>query len=315
MRGRRSRPVRWPRPPLLAVLLALLLPACKCDRDEPHPRLVVTAIEADDRSRPKFAIAGLTSETVASWVKRRLVRSPRIVVAPAAGASGATGRSPASRRYRLRIEYGLGLRDDGIGEPATVVAVSARASSGELDVAPLQASVIAPVPEDREDRAFLRAKVEQVADDLVYQAELTVGPEAEVVAALERAGTSAEGPERLAAAIEIAAVRRVRSAVPALIQLLKHEDERIADRAVGALVSIGDRRAVKPLTRVTRFSDTAKMAKILDGVAALGGDEAREYLEFVSSGHDDPDIRNLAAEARERMKRRSGTSGSADRDE
>jgi len=67
-------------------------------------------------------------------------------------------------------------------------------------------------------------------------------------------------------------------------------------------VAIGDRRAVSALTRLTRFRNTEKMAKIIDGIGTLGGREAREYLELVASGHEDADIRNMAAEALARLR-------------
>jgi hypothetical protein len=47
------------------------------------------------------------------------------------------------------------------------------------------------------------------------------------------------------------------------------------------------------------------MRRILDALAALGGDDAQSYLELVSSGHEDPRIRALAAAALERMQRKA----------
>jgi HEAT repeat protein len=148
----------------------------------------------------------------------------------------------------------------------------------------------------------VRRVVVGLTDDVLYQARLVIGPPARLAQALrERKDTA-----RLAAAVEIAGLRRAREAVPALIELLRHQDEQISDRAIGALVAIGDRAAVKPLTRLSSFQDTARMAKVLDAIGSLGGQEARDYLEFVSSGHEDADIRNLAAEALERMSRGTG---------
>jgi hypothetical protein len=46
------------------------------------------------------------------------------------------------------------------------------------------------------------------------------------------------------------------------------------------------------------------MAKILDAVGQIGGDEARAYLDFVSSGHEVPEVRALARAALERLERR-----------
>ena len=142
-------------------------------------------------------------------------------------------------------------------------------------------------------------------DDLVFQAGLSVANKERLVAALSKTRDT----QKLAAAVDIVAVRRVSGAVPSLIKLLSHEKSSVVDRAVGALIAIGDRRAVKPLTRLSKFQDTARLAKLLDGIASLGGDDATSYLKFVASGHDDEDIRFMATEALERMKRASSNKG------
>jgi hypothetical protein len=51
--------------------------------------------------------------------------------------------------------------------------------------------------------------------------------------------------------------------------------------------------------------DSYEMSKILDAVAALGGQEAKDYLSFVSETHDDPDVRKVAKAALDRLKKRS----------
>ena len=51
--------------------------------------------------------------------------------------------------------------------------------------------------------------------------------------------------------------------------------------------------------------DQREMRKILDAIAVLGGHEAAEYLGFVADGHDDPEIREMAAEAKKRLLRKN----------
>src|SRR5262249_37024610 len=101
--------------------------------------------------------------------------------------------------------------------------------------------------------------------------------------------------------------RKERACVPSLVNLLKSEDHDDRDRAIGALQSIGDTRAVRPLTEVARFRDLSDLPKILDALAAIGGDEARSYLEFVASGHESSEIRDLAKQALGHLDRRRAT--------
>jgi hypothetical protein len=199
--------------------------------------------------------------------------------------------------YDLRMELGLRSAEGG------AVALASAAARPRRDGVPLRGDAVERLPAGDAPRALRRdallRAVGRVLDDLAFQARLAVA----APAALARALGQEKSPQRLAAAIEIAALRRARETVAPLIALLEDERPEIADRAIGALVEIGDRRAVKALAKAANFSDTARLAKVIDAVGTLGGDEAASYLEFVVSGNEDADIRNLAREALERMRR------------
>ena len=107
-------------------------------------------------------------------------------------------------------------------------------------------------------------------------------------------------------AAELLAVRHERTAVPAIIELLKERDRPTAlrDQALGALVELGDRRAVRPLLDLARFGDSVEMGKVVEAVAALGGDEARSYLRFVASSHSDARIQGEAKAALQHLEQR-----------
>ena len=185
-----------------------------------------------------------------------------------------------------------------------VVAAEGRVP-GALDAPRLQAQAVGPLLE-RANRARVKQNLlrllDTVLDDLVFQAGLVTAPVEDVVRSLKQT----RDVQRLSAAIEICSVRRLKQAVVPLIGMLSHKNQEVVDRAAGALIEIGDRRAVRPLTRLSKLQDTARLAKLLDGIATLGGSEAASFLEFVASGHEDEDIRFMAAEALERMKRRQG---------
>ena len=267
----------------LVVLCALV--GCPRGKQAGQRLKMSKEVEIFDRSRPADRVPGVAPGTVKGWIVKTL------------GASGAVQLvdGPGPDVYGLRVELGVATRDK-----EHVALVAARGDvPGGVDRVILQASVVHTL--SRADAASLRKVVETVTRDIAFQAGLAVGAPEKAVRVLE----TEKDPQRLAAAVEIAAVRRLKAAVPALIKLLRHKDPAVADRTIGALVAIGDRRAVKPLTRLSRFSDTEKMAKIIDGIGSLGGKEAQDWLELVASGHEDADIRNLAREALERMGRSS----------
>lgn len=267
----------------LVVLCALV----GCPRGKPtEERLKLSkAVEIFDRSRPADRIPGVAPETVKGWIVKTLRASGAVQLVD--------DRGPDV--YGLRVELGVATR----GEEQVALVAARGDVPGGVDRVILQASVVHTL--SRVDATALRKVVETVTRDIAFQAGLAVGAPEKTVRVL---GTEKDA-QRLAAAVEIAAVRRLKAAVPALVKLLRHKEPAVADRTIGALVAIGDRRAVKPLTRLSRFSDTEKMAKIIDGIGSLGGKEARDWLELVASGHEDADIRNLAREALERMGRSS----------
>lgn len=284
---------------LAAMLLLAACPTRRSPSSEAGPGaaagpLLLHKVEARDRSAPGQHVAGVTDVELSRWLRERLARSRALKLI----------EGQRARSYALTLELGVALREEEDRPAGRMLLASARASiPGEPEGLVLQASLVRPFrPAGKgalEQRA-LREAVEGIADDLAFQAEAAVAPEARLAALLRET----RDPSRLAAVVEIAAFRRLRGTVLPLCALLERKEPEVADRAIGALAAIGDERAVKPLTRVAKsFRDTAQMAKVLDAVGTIGGQEARDYLEFVASGHDDADIRNLASEALERMTR------------
>jgi hypothetical protein len=95
-------------------------------------------------------------------------------------------------------------------------------------------------------------------------------------------------------AIRVLADRRTLAAVPHLIARLQDPDPDVASHAVGALIAIGDRRAVSPLIEMTRHRRPEDAGRILYAIASLGGPEAEAFLFTLESGAPDEETRRAA---------------------
>jgi len=121
------------------------------------------------------------------------------------------------------------------------------------------------------------------------------------------AALAAPGEMRLEA-IHVAAARKLFAEVPTLVALLSDDEEAIRDAALGALVELRDPRAVPALTKTKSMKDRREMRKIVDALAALGGQEAADYLSFVADAHEDEEIRIMARTALLRLRNKSPAS-------
>jgi hypothetical protein len=139
-----------------------------------------------------------------------------------------------------------------------------------------------------------------LVDGYVARRRLQEGPPEVVHAAL-----TADGGELRDEAIRVAGERRLKDEAPQLLKLLGDPEETTRDAALGALIALGDRRAVTELTRTRSLRDRREMRKIIEAISILGGTEADEYLSFVAETHDDDEIRAAAATARARLARRA----------
>jgi hypothetical protein len=108
------------------------------------------------------------------------------------------------------------------------------------------------------------------------------------------ADLAAPEPRRRDYAIRVLADRRSPAAVPQLIIRLQDDNPDVARRAAGALIAIGDRRAVRPLIETTRKRRPEDVGPILYAISSLGGSEAEAFLFTLESGAPDEEIRRAA---------------------
>ncbi|MDB4969082.1 MAG: lyase domain protein repeat-containing protein [Myxococcales bacterium] len=215
---------------------------------------------------------------------------------------------PRQRRYRLRVQLEIGAAEDAVakkGNMRALVEAKLAPIGGEPGALSFEQTALA-------ERAYVPGKpgepawqthAERAIKDCVggvgARVKLAAGEVGAIVTAID--GSDEELRDE---AIRLAAERRETAAVPALVKRLKSDDHALRDRSIGALAAIGDRRAVRPLTEVAKFNDLSDLPKVLDALATIGGDEARSYLEFVGSGHDSSEMRDLAKQALVHLERR-----------
>lgn len=169
------------------------------------------------------------------------------------------------------------------------------------------------------ERAILEQKVakgeKNIAGEVALNMERAVAAVGVGLLAKEqlRASTDDEVIKRLADdtygyrlwALEVVRHRRLRAGFDHVVAFLSHESSELRGAAVGALVAIGDVRAVPHLTKLSSVTDLDVLRSVIEAVSVLGGSEARDYLAYLSSGHPNADIRSLAADALKRVQAES----------
>jgi HEAT repeat protein len=229
-------------------------------------------------------------------------------------ASGLFEMEPApavgAKRARLIVIYGADVAAMPKNERAVHVMVSLTLRwMGLTDEAGLLSNVLSETPVARKDRArtgeIATAQVSRTLSDAVADFVLKEKIRRLDPAAFEAALDSPD-PELRALAFRVIGERKLRHLLPKLLTYLSSPDARVRDGAIGALVALGDPRAVKPLTELSKFRDLPTMVRVIDAVSAIGGEEARSYLELVASGHEVPEMREVAAKALEHLLEREG---------
>lgn len=279
---------------LLFVALPWMILSCERLRSSPESDVYVSKIKLISALDRSLDASMLAESNLLKLVQNKLSSTKGIYLVE---------QEPDKGAFHLQIELGIVEGDHRqTAAPNRAVMISARIESTGKEEFVLHSDRITPLEQplhSNRDRDRILNALNAVIENVIYQVQLTTQDESKLVLALRQTEYA-----RLLPAIEISAARRVRRAVPELIRLLKSHDARISDRAIGALAEIQDQRAVKPLTKLADFQDTEKLAKLLDAIGTLGGGEAKSFLEFVATSHDDADIRNLAKEALERLVRR-----------
>lgn len=311
---------------LIALMLLALGAGCKRQGPAERPPLAVRVVRVQVEQGEDWAGLGaqaLSADELTEAARAGLVRAGvRVDPAP---------QQPQPGDFTLQMELALkrvtpkaGAADAGHERLRALAAgqLRARSSASALDYDSAVAAQKAPElarlqhvgvverplagTQDADAAAWAqlaRRAISESAHTLGEQLQLLGSPSPQLL--LVVADAKAESDVRGIAA-QLLALRREPAAVPALIALIKEKElaPGLRDQAIGALVELGDRRAVRPLLDSARFNDEVEMGKVVEAVATLGGEEARSYLQFVISSHSDPRIKSEAQAALAHLQKR-----------
>jgi hypothetical protein len=249
-----------------------------------------TAFQADISQRDLAAAAGAV-----------LSRSRAFAASQAEVPAGRTG-VPA--RVTLTVTYD---RVDAPTGRSIVCAVEAAIDwqAGSERIAPhanvLAEKALLPADQKRAPRIaveMIQQSVVEAAGELVMKEELRQGEDPAVLT-----GLGSNDPDVVLWSLELVADRKLKGGFDRALALLKDKDAGVRTAALRALVALKDPRAVGPLAKMANFSNPEELRMVVEAVSAIGGDEAAEFLEYVATGHSDPDLRNRAREGLERIGR------------
>jgi len=223
-------------------------------------------------------------------------------------------RPDAPARVRLQIEAArrvTPLSANGSEMASVELTLELTSPSGQGEIEKTLSEGAGRVPTEAESstdpearlsafRSAFRAALDDASRGLVWQVEARKKTDRELTQDL-----TAEDPRLRDYAIRALADRRNPAVVPQLLNRLSDENPVVALRAVGALVAIGDRRAVDPLIEMTRRTRPQVTAQILYALAALGGPTAEAYLYTLESGSPDDEVRRAATDALSELRRKS----------
>lgn len=288
---------RWRRSRCLTLVLGLMVAAslasgCSSRREERPARhgerlkiaKISTELFAIDRDAKTIQL----DFSLEALVRERVAASKGLEIVDPSQDRGA----------RLRVAARL-VPDGYTGELHALV----MAKLTNTDSIPLTANIDATRAKLPDGQAFstadyidhMKKAVAETLEALDEQAVVLTSGNAGLIKALDDPETDVR-----MAAIRALGERRARDAVEPLCGLLAREKNEAGQAAVGSLVMIGDEKAV-PCIIDWAGSNDRRLAIIIDPLAAIGGQEAREYLEMVASGHEVQGIKLSAEEGLRRL--------------
>ena len=284
--------------PSPARVLAACAAALSCNRLPPGA-VAVGALSVSEGNLARVPELALPIEQVRKEMRTALERTRHFAV-----------REGASARVRLEVESARRLtgNEGAIADVQLVLELTAASPEGDPERTVSEGAGRATAAPDAGTEpaarlaafeAALRSALDDAARGLAWQLESRRKTDDELARDLGDAD-----PRVRDYAIRALADRRSPAVVPQLIARLEDDNPAVALRAVGALVAIGDRRAVEPLIEMTRKRPPQLVAQVLYALASLGGPTAEAFLYTLESGAPDDEVRHAATEALAELRRK-----------
>jgi hypothetical protein len=192
---------------------------------------------------------------------------------------GGTAKAPS---ILMTAEVALDLDGDALGAAARAAGEARVDASGEAATVDALAATL----------------VDQVATELTAKLTLRAGTSADLVAAV-----NGDDPEAAAWALELGGERGDPALKDAALEDLKGS-VRARTAAIQYLVALGDPSTVPALTATVDFADRDQLAAIIEAVTAIGGQDARDFLDMLSAGATDSETMDRAKDGLRRLDKR-----------
>jgi len=279
------------------AMLALCAAAASCSRLPPGA-VAVGTLSLSEANLARVPELAMPPQQIRTEMKAALEKTRHFAV-----------REGASARVRLDVESARRLTGEReAADVQLVLELSAASPEGDLERTVAEGSGRAVTSADAGNDpsarlaafdAALQVALEDAARGLAWQLESRRKTDQELVRDL-----SDLDPRVRDYAVRSLADRRSPAVVPQLIARLEDDNPAVALRAVGALVAIGDRRAVEPLIEMTRKRPPQLVAQVLYALASLGGPTAEAFLYTLESGATDDEVRHAATDALAELRRK-----------
>lgn len=137
--------------------------------------------------------------------------------------------------------------------------------------------------------------IRDLLDGLIDQIQLFDSTDDELASLVKR---GSDDPDSRAMAIRILGERRSTTASPVLAQVLDDtaSDDPLMEDLIGALGRIGNESATPALVRAFGRAAPYQEVIIIQALGSTGGQEARQFLSVVASGHESDVVRNHASQ-------------------
>ena len=298
--------------PARVRLLALALAAASCNKISPRSgSLVVGSISVSEKGLAAKPEIAESAQSLARELAQDLEGSGRFVVREGGPAQIRLEIDKAQRTLAPVpvIEQGQGARQEReMAEVAVTLEMTSTGPQGEIDRLLAEGEARRPTnADDSLDPAARHIAFDAAVDAAMLEAVLALRDQIDARRKTDDqliADLDARDVRQRDYAIRVLADRRSPAAVPQLIARLEDPNPEVARRAAGALIAIGDRRAVGPLIEMTRRRRGDDVGPILYAIGSLGGPEAEAYLFTLESGSPDEDVRRAAQGAYSDLVRR-----------